>query len=112
MRARTGAARSTSPDVAAGPDAGSARVAAKFREVMEALPFLGSVHVAYLPGNRIVGLSKLARVVEYYARRPQPGLTTTTSATRGDFTEERLRREFLALLPARPGSAVTLEPWS
>ncbi|MGH7569548.1 MAG: GTP cyclohydrolase I FolE, partial [Gemmatimonadales bacterium] len=35
------------------------------------LPFFGSVHVAYHPGQRIVGLSKLARVVEFYARRPQ-----------------------------------------
>ncbi len=35
------------------------------------LPFVGSAHVAYLPGERIVGLSKLARVVEFYARRPQ-----------------------------------------
>ncbi len=35
------------------------------------LPFLGKAHVAYLPGPRIVGLSKLARVVEEIARRPQ-----------------------------------------
>jgi GTP cyclohydrolase I len=35
------------------------------------LPFFGSAHVAYLPGDRIVGLSKLARVVEFFARRPQ-----------------------------------------
>ena len=35
------------------------------------LPFFGHAHVAYLPGERIVGLSKLARVVEFYARRPQ-----------------------------------------
>jgi GTP cyclohydrolase I len=35
------------------------------------LPFFGSAHVAYLPGDRIVGLSKLARIVEAYARRPQ-----------------------------------------
>ena len=35
------------------------------------LPFFGSAHVAYLPGDRIMGLSKLARVVEFYARRPQ-----------------------------------------
>lgn len=35
------------------------------------LPFFGSAHVAYIPGDRIVGLSKLARVVEFYARRPQ-----------------------------------------
>ncbi len=35
------------------------------------LPFQGKAHVAYLPGERLVGLSKLARVVEYYARRLQ-----------------------------------------
>jgi GTP cyclohydrolase I len=32
------------------------------------LPFQGVAHVAYLPGNRILGLSKLARVVELFAR--------------------------------------------
>ncbi|TQM43695.1 GTP cyclohydrolase I FolE [Pseudonocardia cypriaca] len=35
------------------------------------LPFLGTAHVGYLPGQRILGLSKLARVVELFARRPQ-----------------------------------------
>ena len=35
------------------------------------LPFLGVAHVGYLPGDRILGLSKLARVVEHFARRPQ-----------------------------------------
>src|ERR1700712_2646748 len=35
------------------------------------LPFTGVAHVAYLPGDRILGLSKLARVVELYARRLQ-----------------------------------------
>ncbi len=35
------------------------------------LPFAGDAHVAYLPDGRIVGVSKLARVVEAYARRPQ-----------------------------------------
>ena len=32
------------------------------------IPFVGVAHVAYLPGERIVGLSKLARVVEFFAR--------------------------------------------
>lgn len=35
------------------------------------LPFVGVAHVAYLPKERIVGLSKLARLVEVYARRLQ-----------------------------------------
>ncbi len=35
------------------------------------LPFSGVAHVGYLPGERIVGLSKLARVVEHFASRPQ-----------------------------------------
>jgi GTP cyclohydrolase IA len=35
------------------------------------LPFMGRAHVAYLPGGRVIGLSKLARVVEGVARRPQ-----------------------------------------
>jgi GTP cyclohydrolase I len=35
------------------------------------LPFAGDAHVAYLPGGKIVGISKLARVVEAFARRPQ-----------------------------------------
>ena len=107
------------------------------------LPFFGKVHVAYIPSDRLVGLSKLARVVEHYARRPQiqerltmqvvglleerlrpagtmvvvqarhfcmemrgvskAGATTTTSAVRGAFEEERTRQEFLGLLRASPG---------
>lgn len=35
------------------------------------LPFFGVAHVGYLPGSRIVGLSKFARMVEHHARRPQ-----------------------------------------
>ena len=35
------------------------------------LPFFGKVHVAYLPRKKVIGLSKIARVVEMYARRFQ-----------------------------------------
>jgi GTP cyclohydrolase I len=44
-----------------------------FRSVCEHhfLPFVGRAYVAYLPGERILGLSKLARLVELFACRPQ-----------------------------------------
>ena len=35
------------------------------------LPFVGVAHVGYLPGERILGLSKFARIVDFYARRAQ-----------------------------------------
>jgi GTP cyclohydrolase I len=35
------------------------------------LPFFGRMHVAYLPGSRIIGLSKIPRIVDLYARRFQ-----------------------------------------
>jgi GTP cyclohydrolase I len=40
-------------------------------------PFLGKAHVAYLPTGKVVGLSKLARVVEIFARRLQTQETLT-----------------------------------
>ena len=35
------------------------------------LPFVGVAHVGYLPGGRILGLSKFARMVDFHARQPQ-----------------------------------------
>jgi GTP cyclohydrolase I len=53
------------------------------------LPFTGVAHVGYLPGDRILGLSKLARVVELFAR----GLQVQERLTKqvADWLEEHLR---------------------
>lgn len=53
------------------------------------LPFFGTAHIAYLPKERILGLSKLARVAEFYARRPQLQERMTEQII--DFLDKRLR---------------------
>ncbi len=35
------------------------------------VPFFGKAHVAYVPNGKVIGLSKLNRIVEYFAKRPQ-----------------------------------------
>lgn len=35
------------------------------------VPIIGKAHVAYIPNNHVIGLSKLNRIVQYFARRPQ-----------------------------------------
>ena len=52
------------------------------------LPFSGVAHVGYLPGARILGLSKLARVVEHFSRRLQVQERLTKQI--GDWLEDRL----------------------
>jgi len=53
------------------------------------IPFFGTAHVGYLPHERIVGLSKIPRVVDWYARRPQ--LQERMTAQIADYINEQLR---------------------
>ena len=53
------------------------------------LPFTGKAHVAYIPTDRIVGISKLARLVEVYARRLQNQERITTQIA--DALEKHLK---------------------
>ncbi len=62
------------------------------------LPFTGVAHVAYIPKGHVIGLSKIARVVEDFSRRPQ--------------VQERLTSQIADLLEAKlkpSGVAVVLE---
>ena len=52
------------------------------------LPFTGVAHVGYLPGERILGLSKFARTVDFFARRAQTQERLTTEIA--DHLQERL----------------------
>jgi len=86
------------------------------------LPFFGKAHVAYLPNGKIVGISKLARLVEVFARRPlgvavvleaehlcmrmrgveKQNSTVVTSAMFGVFRDQQTtRQEFMNLIGRR-----------
>ncbi len=55
------------------------------------LPFLGKCHIGYLPNGRVLGLSKIARMVDFFARRLQiqERLTTEIAQCIADITEAR-----------------------
>jgi GTP cyclohydrolase I len=62
------------------------------------MPFEGKAHIAYIPGGKVLGLSKLARIVDAYSRRPQ--------------VQERLTSQVADLLAKRlhvRGCAVVIE---
>lgn len=59
-------------------------------------PFLGKAWVAYIPGEKVVGISKLARVVEIFARRLQNQETLTNDII--DAIEEHLQPKGVAVM--------------
>jgi len=60
------------------------------------LPFMGKAHIGYLPDGRVVGLSKLARVVEAVARRPQ--VQERMTETIADLVIEELQARGVAVV--------------
>lgn len=70
------------------------------------LPFVGVAHVGYLPADRIVGLSKLARTVDHFARRPQTQERLTMQIA--DLLEERLHPRGVGALLVAEHSCMSL----
>jgi len=60
------------------------------------MPFMGKAHIGYLPNGRVIGLSKLARVVEGVARRPQ--VQERMTETIADLLIEELRAKGVAVV--------------
>ena len=60
------------------------------------MPFMGKAHIGYLPDGRVVGLSKLARVVEGVARRPQ--VQERMTETIADLLVEELKAKGVAVV--------------
>lgn len=55
------------------------------------VPFYGHAHIAYIPNGNIIGLSKLPRILEFYAKRPQLQERLTEQVTA--FLDEKLTPE-------------------
>ncbi|MFD5969730.1 GTP cyclohydrolase I FolE [Streptomyces sp. NPDC060311] len=70
------------------------------------LPFVGKAHVGYLPGTRILGLSKLARVVEHFACRPQVQERLTKQTA--DWLAEQLRPRGVGVVVEAEHTCMTL----
>lgn len=70
------------------------------------LPFTGVAHVGYIPHGRVTGLSKLARVVEEIARRPQ--VQERMTQTIADMIEERLKSTGVAVVVQAEHSCMSI----
>ena len=64
------------------------------------LPFFGTVSIAYIPGNKIVGLSKLPRITKFFSAKPQVQERLTKEIA--DFIAERVKAKgVLVIIKAR-----------
>jgi GTP cyclohydrolase I len=70
------------------------------------LPFMGKAHIGYMPAGRVVGLSKLARVVESVARRPQ--VQERMTETIADLLVEELEAKGVAVVIEAEHSCMTM----
>ena len=70
------------------------------------MPFLGHAHVAYLPAQRVVGVSKLARVIETLAHRPQVQERLTKQIA--DLLDERLEARGVAVMMEATHTCMTI----
>lgn len=70
------------------------------------LPFYGKVHIAYIPDGKVVGLSKLARTVEVFARRLQ--LQEQMTAQIADALMENLRPKGVMVLAEAEHMCMTM----
>lgn len=70
------------------------------------LPFTGIAHIAYIPNGSVVGLSKLARLVDEVARRPQVQERMTQMVA--DLLEERLNARGVAVVLEASHSCMTI----
>ncbi len=70
------------------------------------LPFMGKAHIGYLPAGRVIGLSKLARVVESVARRPQ--VQERMTETIADLLVEELEAKGVAVVVEASHSCMTI----
>lgn len=70
------------------------------------LPFTGKAHVGYLPNGRVVGLSKLARVVDSVARRPQ--VQERMTETIADMLVDELNAKGVAVVVEASHSCMTI----
>jgi GTP cyclohydrolase I len=79
-----------------------------FRSVCEHhfLPFIGRAYIGYLPGDRILGLSKLPRVVELFAHRPQVQERLTQQVA--DWLDEHLHPQGVGVVLTAEHLCVTL----